>query len=83
MVISDWRNWRQAKRAARIGFGYALLVLGVAAIPTPLPGVLLIVLGLSALESEVDWARGLRQRVKDAQVRWRAAFASWRAARHA
>jgi hypothetical protein len=81
--IMVFRTWREARRFARIGFGYALLVLGVVAIPTPVPGVLLIVLGLSALETEADWARGLLERVKEAPLRWRAAIDAWRATRQA
>lgn len=74
---------QEAKRLARISFGYALLVLGVVAIRTPLPGVLMIVLGLSALETELDWARLLHERMKVVRLRWRGAFEAWWAARHA
>jgi|SRR5580704_11238786 hypothetical protein len=51
------RAMLEAKRWARNAFGFALLVLGIIAIPTPGPGLLLFMLGLATLAAEFAWAR--------------------------
>jgi uncharacterized protein (TIGR02611 family) len=74
------RAMNEAKRWARNAFGFALLVLGIIAIPTPGPGGLLFMLGLATLAAEFEWARKLLERAKDAGLRLRAAFAPRRVA---
>jgi Putative transmembrane protein (PGPGW) len=74
------RAMNEAKRWARNVFGFALLVLGIIAIPTPGPGGLLFMLGLATLAAEFEWARKLLQRAKDVGLRLRAAFAPRRVA---
>jgi uncharacterized protein (TIGR02611 family) len=59
--IMIFRTMQQARRWARILFGFALLVLGIVAIPTPVPGFLMIALGLGTLAADFDWARQLLQ----------------------
>jgi len=63
MMIS--RAMQEAKRWARNGFGFALLVLGIVAIPTPVPGFLMVVLGLGTLAVDFDWARKLLRSGKE------------------
>lgn len=68
-----FRAVQKTKRYARIGFGFVLLVLGIVAIPTPVPGYLLFALGLATLAAEFEWARKLLERVTDVGLRVRAA----------
>jgi uncharacterized protein (TIGR02611 family) len=74
------RAMNEAKRWARNAFGFALLVLGIIAIPTPGPGGLLFMLGLATLAAEFEWARKLLECAKDAGSRLRGAFAPRRVA---
>jgi uncharacterized protein (TIGR02611 family) len=74
------RAMNEAKRWARNVFGFALLVLGIIAIPTPGPGGLLFVLGLATLAAEFEWARKLLERGKEISLRLRAVFATGRIA---
>jgi uncharacterized protein (TIGR02611 family) len=41
--------------------GFTLVLLGIALIPTPAPGLLFIFFGLSILAIEIKWARELNQ----------------------
>jgi len=63
MMIS--RAMQEAKRWARNGFGFALLVLGIVAIPTPVPGFLMVLLGLGTLAGDFDWARQILKSVSE------------------
>jgi len=54
----------QAKRIVKIVIGSTLLVLGVAMIVLPGPGILAIALGLAMLSAEFVWARRLLDRLK-------------------
>jgi uncharacterized protein (TIGR02611 family) len=74
------RAMREARRWARNAFGFALLMLGIIAIPTPGPGCLLFMLGLATLAAEFGWARKLLQHGKDAGSRLRGALATRRVA---
>jgi uncharacterized protein (TIGR02611 family) len=74
------RAMNEAKRWARNAFGFALLILGIVAIPTPGPGCLLFTLGLATLAPEFEWARNLLDRVKDVGSRLRGVFAQRRVA---
>jgi len=65
-----FRTMQHARRFARILFGFALLVLGIVAIPTPMPGFLMFALGLGTLAADFDWARRLLERAKE--IGWRA-----------
>ncbi|MGA8074375.1 MAG: PGPGW domain-containing protein [Candidatus Acidiferrales bacterium] len=75
-----FRTMQQARRFARISFGFALLVLGIVAIPTPMPGFLMVALGLGTLAAEFEWARVLLDRVKEIGLRVRGAWAARREA---
>jgi uncharacterized protein (TIGR02611 family) len=66
----------EVKRWARNAFGFALLMLGIVAIPTPVPGFLLCMLGLATLAAEFAWAQQLLDYIKDAGLRVRGAFAA-------
>jgi uncharacterized protein (TIGR02611 family) len=72
------RAMLEAKRWARNAFGFALLVLGIIAIPTPGPGLLLFMLGLATLAAEFAWARKLLETMKELGLRLRAAVVARR-----
>jgi uncharacterized protein (TIGR02611 family) len=74
------RAMDEAKRWARNAFGFALLVLGIVAIPTPGPGCLFFMLGLATLAAEFAWARRTLDYMKDVGLRLRATFAARRVA---
>ena len=93
MYGRDWSMWKaegepekmmisramlEAKRWARNAFGFALLVLGIIAIPTPGPGLLLFMLGLAILAAEFAWARTMLDYMKELGMRLRAAVAARR-----
>ena len=78
MMIS--RAMQEAKRWARNAFGFTLLVLGIVAIPTPVPGFLMVALGLGTLAAEFEWARVLLDRVKEVGLRVRGAWTARREA---
>jgi len=77
--IMIFRTMQQARRFARILFGFALLVLGIVAIPTPMPGLLMFGLGLGALAADFDWARQLLKYVKECTEWLRDAFVARKA----
>lgn len=58
------KSLQQAKRFLSILFGFTLLILGVAMLLLPGPGVLTIFLGLGILAAEYVWARRLLDRLK-------------------
>lgn len=60
---------RSGRRAAIVVGGFALLALGIALIPLPGPGFLVIIAGLALLAKEFVWAERLlhRARAKAAQ----------------
>ncbi len=45
--------------------GIPVLALGIALVPLPGPGTLVILAGLAILSLEFDWADRLAQRIKD------------------
>jgi uncharacterized protein (TIGR02611 family) len=65
------KSLQQAKRFLTILFGFTLLVLGVAMLALPGPGLVTIVLGLGILAAEYVWARRLLDRVKQQSDRIR------------
>lgn len=75
-----FRTMQQAKHFARMFLGFALLVLGIVAIPTPVPGLLLVGLGLGILAADFDWAQHLLARIKLAGLWAQAALAARRVA---
>lgn len=75
-----FRTMQQAKHFTRIFLGFVLLVLGIVAIPTPVPGLLLVGLGLGILAADFDWAQRLLAGIKLAGLRARAALAVRRVA---
>ena len=56
---------RHTMRASRVAVGLALVVVGlVLALPlVPGPGVLVVLVGLTVLSTEFEWARRLRDRL--------------------
>ena len=56
---------RSAKRMIVIIFGFTILLLGIALLFLPGPGILIIILGLFILSAEYVWAKKLMNRVKD------------------
>lgn len=75
-----FRTMQQAKHFARAVLGFTLLVLGIVAIPTPVPGLLLVGLGLGILAADFDWAQRLLGRIKELGLRARALRAARRVA---
>jgi len=55
----------QARKALTISIGIVLLVVGVALLILPGPGLPLIIVGLTLLSAHFVWARKLRARVVD------------------
>ena len=55
-----------ARKALTISAGCVLLVVGVALLVLPGPGIPLILAGLALLGSHFAWARRLQNRVQDA-----------------
>ena len=58
------KSLHQAKRFLTILFGFTLLILGIAMLALPGPGMLTILLGLGILAAEYVWARRLLDRLK-------------------
>ena len=54
----------RAKRIVKIVVGCTLLVVGVALLVLPGPGIIVIGLGLALLSAEFVWARRLLDRIK-------------------
>lgn len=61
MVI---KNLILAKRIIKIVFGFTLLILGIAMLVLPGPGLLVIFFGLIILSAEYIWAKILLKKVK-------------------
>jgi tellurite resistance protein TerC len=57
---------RQAKRLIILVFGSTVLLIGIALLVLPGPGLVIIPIGLAILATEFAWARRLLQRVKAA-----------------
>lgn len=74
-----FRTMQQARRCARILFGFALLVVGIVAIPTPMPGFLMFALGLGTLAVDFDWARQSLEYLKELTQWLRGAFVARKA----
>jgi tellurite resistance protein TerC len=55
----------QAKRWLKIVVGFTLLVLGVAMVFSPAPGLLIMLLGLGILAAEFVWAKRLLNHLKE------------------
>lgn len=58
------RIGRETRRAAVLVAGSALLAMGLALIPLPGPGLLVMLLGLGVLAAEFAWARRTLDQVK-------------------
>ncbi len=56
---------KSAKRMIVIIFGFTMLLMGIALLFLPGPGILIIILGLFILSAEYVWAKKLMNRVKD------------------
>ncbi len=57
---------RQAKRLIKIVVGFTLLLIGIAMLVLPGPGIVMIMLALAILGAEFVWARRLLERMKSA-----------------
>lgn len=55
----------QAKRYLKIVVGFTLLVVGLAMVFSPAPGLLVMILGLGILAAEFVWAKRLLNHVKE------------------
>jgi len=55
---------RHAKRLIKVVVGFTLLLVGVAMLVLPGPGIVTIMLGLGILAAEFVWARRLLDRLK-------------------
>lgn len=58
------KTLQQAKRFLTILFGFTLLILGIAMLVLPGPGLITIALALGILAAEYVWARRLLDRLK-------------------
>ena len=67
---------RNGKRVGVTIAGFALIVVGVALLVLPGPGVLTIIAGLALLATEYDWAKralkAMKRRARDAATKARA-----------
>src|SRR5579872_5820240 len=61
----------QAKRWAKILMGFTLLVLGLALVFSPAPGLLVALVGLGILAAEFVWAKRLLNHLKEQGERLR------------
>ena len=60
------KAWRHSVvRLARMGFGLAVVVLGVIMMPLPGPGMLVVAVGLAILARDVAWADRLLRKVRE------------------
>ena len=57
-------TWQQARRIVAIGFGIAVLSVGLAMLVLPGPGMLTVVVGLAILSSHFVWARRFLSHVR-------------------
>lgn len=66
---SGWKSLEGGRKRAwslfRLGSGWFLTVVGLAFIPLPGPGILLVLPGLTLLSAESRWVRGLLRRVRE------------------
>jgi tellurite resistance protein TerC len=65
------KSLQQAKRFLTILFGFTLLILGIAMLVLPGPGLITIALALGILAAEYVWARRLLDRLKQQSDRLR------------
>lgn len=56
---------RSSKRIAVTVAGFAVVIAGLAMIPLPGPGFLVIILGLAILATEYAWAATMLERTKE------------------
>ena len=58
------KTLQEAKRLIKIVFAFTLLIVGVAMLVLPGPGILIIIVALAVLSGEFIWARRLLERIK-------------------
>ena len=56
---------KEAKRLIRIVIGFTILIIGLALLVLPGPGILFIILSLTILATEFIWAKRLLNKVKE------------------
>lgn len=62
-------TWNHARQLVILVVGVTLLILGMALLVLPGPGMVVIPLGLAVLGTEFIWARRLLHRVKEGALR--------------
>ena len=65
------KSFEIGKRVARTLFGFALLFVGMALVLTPAPGWLVMLLALSILAAEFEWASYLLTKFRNQGARLR------------
>lgn len=65
------KSWQMGIRIARTLFGFGLLFIGMALILTPAPGWLVMLLALTILAAEFEWANILLTRLRNQAGRLR------------
>jgi len=65
------RTVEQAKRWLKIIVGFTLLLLGIAMVFSPIPGLLIMLPGLGILAAEFVWAKRLLNHLKQHGERFR------------
>lgn len=58
-------TYRNARRAVVLAFGSTVLLIGVALLVLPGPGIPIMLLGLAILATEFVWARALLKRARE------------------
>ncbi len=58
------KNFKSVKRAIKIVVGFTILLVGIALLVLPGPGMLIIVFGLIILSAEYIWAQKLLEKGK-------------------
>jgi drug/metabolite transporter (DMT)-like permease len=58
------KSLAMAKRTVKIVFGFTILLIGIALLVLPGPGILIIIFGLIILATEYIWAKKLLKKAK-------------------
>ncbi len=58
-------TYKQAKRLVMIVVGFTILLMGIAMLVLPGPGIITIIAGLAILATEFVWARQLLHKMKE------------------
>lgn len=58
------KNLEKAKRTIKIVFGFTILIIGIALLVLPGPGIPIVIFGLIILATEYIWAKNLLNKTK-------------------